>query len=181
MRTQAIEVFAPSWRSLVDCRGSHSWRPARRCWRADGRRLRTENFTVELGGPEGRYIKPSQLLSGYSQSEYPDEVAQVIDFFLNDKGANKILGTERGVSGNSQIREMLRTEVPKTEQQVFDYLQLVSEQGAPLPPPPPPGAAEVAEIVLRTNEDVSFGRASVDEAVSKFFSDAKSALEKASQ
>jgi multiple sugar transport system substrate-binding protein len=76
---------------------------------------------------------------------------------------------------------MLRTEVPKTEQQVFDYLQLVSEQGAPLPPPPPPGAAEVAEIVLRTNDDVSFGRSSVDEAVSKFFSDAKGALEKASQ
>jgi multiple sugar transport system substrate-binding protein len=139
------------------------------------------DFTVEPGGPEGLYIKPSQLLSGYSQSEYPDEVAQVIDFFLNDKGANKILGTERGVSGNSEIREMLRTEVPKTEQQVFDYLQLVSEQGAPLPPPPPPGAAEVAEIVLRTNEDVSFDRASVDEAVSKFFSDANSALEKASQ
>jgi multiple sugar transport system substrate-binding protein len=135
------------------------------------------DFTVEPGGPEGLYIKPSQLLSGYSQSEYPEEVAQVIDFFLNDKGANKILGTERGVSGNSQIREMLRTEVPKTEQQVFDYLQLVSEQGAPLPP----GAAEVAEIVLRTNDDVSFGRSSVDEAVSKFFSDAKSTLEKASQ
>jgi hypothetical protein len=35
--------------------------------------------------------------------------------------------------------------------------------------------------VLRTNEDVAFGRASVDEAVTKFFSDANSALEKASQ
>lgn len=139
------------------------------------------DFTVEPGGPEGLYIKPSQLLSGYSRTEYPEEVAQVIDFFINDKGANKILGTERGVSGNSEIREMLRGEVPETERQVFDYLQFVSENGAPLPPPPPPGAAEIAEIVLRTNEDVAFGRASVDEAVTKFFSDANSALEKASQ
>jgi multiple sugar transport system substrate-binding protein len=139
------------------------------------------DFAVEPGGPDGQYIKPSQLLSGYSQTEYPEEVAQVIDFFLNDKGANKILGTERGVSGNSEIREMLHHLVPKSEQQVFGYLQLVSEQGVPLPPPPPPGAAEVAEIVLRTNEDVSFGRASVDEAVGTFFSDAKSALEKAGQ
>jgi len=139
------------------------------------------DFTVEPGGPEGLYIKPSQLLSGYSRTEYPEEVAQVIDFFLNDKEANKILGTERGVSGNSEIREMLRTEIPETEQQVFDYLQLVSENGAPLPPPPPPGAAEIAEIVLRTNESVSFGRASIDEAVNKFFSDANSALEKARQ
>ena len=139
------------------------------------------DFTVEPGGPEGLYIKPSQLLSGYSRTEYPEEVAQVIDFFINDKGANKILGTERGVSGNSEIREMLRGEVPETERQVFDYLQLVSENGASLPPPPPPGAAEIAEIVLRTNEDVAFGRASVDEAVTKFFADANSALEKASQ
>ena len=139
------------------------------------------DFAVEPDGPDGQYIKPSQLLSGYSQTEYPEEVAQVIDFFLNDRGANKILGTERGVSGNSEIREMLHHLVPKSEQQVFGYLQLVSEQGVPLPPPPPPGAAEVAEIVLRTNEDVSFGRASVDEAVGKFFSDAKSALEKAGQ
>ena len=139
------------------------------------------DFTVEPGGPDGLYIKPSQLLSGYSRTEYPEEVAQVIDFFINDKEANKILGTERGVSGNSEIREMLRSEVPETERQVFDYLQFVSENGAPLPPPPPPGAAEIAEIVLRTNEDVSFGRASVDEAVKNFFADANSALEKASQ
>jgi multiple sugar transport system substrate-binding protein len=139
------------------------------------------DFATEPDGPAGQYIKPSQLLSGYSRTEYPEEVAKVIDFFLNDKEANKILGTERGVSGNSEIREMLLQEVPESEQQVFDYLQLVSEEGAPLPPPPPPGAAEIAEIVLRTNEDVAFGRASVDEAVTKFFSDANSALEKASQ
>jgi multiple sugar transport system substrate-binding protein len=139
------------------------------------------DFATEPDGPAGQYIKPSQLLSGYSRTEYPEEVAKVIDFFLNDKEANKILGTERGVSGNSEIREMLLQEVPESEQQVFDYLQLVSESGAPLPPPPPPGAAEIAEIVLRTNEDVAFGRASVDEAVTTFFSDANSALEKASQ
>ncbi|HEV8044941.1 MAG TPA: hypothetical protein VGP38_07165, partial [Rubrobacter sp.] len=139
------------------------------------------DFAVEPGGPEGQYIKPSQLLSGYSRTEYPEEVAQVIDFFLNDKGANKILGTERGVSGNSEIREMLLTEVPKTEQQIFDYIQFVSDNGAPLPPPPPPGAAEIAEIVLRTNEEVAFGEASVDETVTKFFSDANSALDKARQ
>jgi multiple sugar transport system substrate-binding protein len=139
------------------------------------------DFTVEPGGPDGLYIKPSQLLSGYSQTEYPEEVARVIDFFLNDREANKILGTERGVSGNSQIREMLRSEVPETERQVFDYLQFVSENGAPLPAPPPPGAAEIAEIVLRTNENIAFGRSSIDEAVTKFFSDANSALEKASQ
>jgi hypothetical protein len=36
MQARAIEVFAPPWRSLVDCRGS-------RCWRPDGRQLRTEN------------------------------------------------------------------------------------------------------------------------------------------
>jgi multiple sugar transport system substrate-binding protein len=139
------------------------------------------DFATEPDGPAGQYIKPSQLLSGYSRTEYPEEVARVIDFFLNDKAANKILGTERGVSGNSEIREMLLQEVPESEKQVFDYLQLVSEEGAPLPPPPPPGAAEIAEIVLRTNEDVAFGRVSVDEAVRKFFADANSALEKASQ
>lgn len=139
------------------------------------------DFAPEPGGPEGQYLKPSQLLSGYSRSDYPDEVAQVIDFFLNDKDANKILGTERGVSANSQIREMLRTRVPESEQQVFGYLQLVDEKGAPLPPPPPPGAAEIAEIVLRINEEVAFGRASVDKAVRTFFSDANSALEKARQ
>ena len=138
-------------------------------------------FTTVPGGPDGQYIKPSQLLSGYSRTEYPEEVAQVIDFFLNDKGANKILGTERGVSGNSQIREMLRHEVPESEQQVFGYLNFVSENGAPLPPPPPPGAAEIAEIVLRINQDVSFGKASVDKAVTQFFSEANSVLEKSRQ
>jgi multiple sugar transport system substrate-binding protein len=130
-------------------------------------------------GPAGQYIKPSQLLSEYPRTEYPEEVTRVINFFLNDKAANKILGTERGASGNSEIREMLLKEVPESEKQVFEYLQLVSEEGASLPPPP--GAAEIAEIVLRTNEDVAFGRVSVDEAVRKVFADANSALEKASQ
>ncbi|QIN81552.1 hypothetical protein GBA63_02110 [Rubrobacter tropicus] len=137
--------------------------------------------TIPSGAEPGIYLKPSQLLSGYSRSDYQEEVVQLIDFFLNDKEANRILGTERGISGNSEIREMLRSEVPETEQKVFDYLASVRQDAAPLPPPPPMGAGEIEEILLRTNQDVAFGRSNVDQAVDQFFTEAESALEKANR
>lgn len=137
---------------------------------------------IPSGGSEpGMYLKPSQLLSGYSRSDYQEEIAQVINFFLNDEEANRALGTERGISGNAEIRDMLRGEVPETELKVFDYLSFVRKNAAPLPPPPPMGAGEIEELILRTNQNVAFGRASIDQAVAEFFTQAESALEKANQ
>lgn len=133
------------------------------------------------GSSFGQYLKPSQLISAYSRTEYPEESARIINFLLNDPEANMILGTERGISGNSEIREMLRGEVPETEQRIFEYLDYVTEIAAPLPPPPPQGAAEIDMLLLRTNENISFGRTNIGQAVEQFMGEAQRILEQAAE
>jgi multiple sugar transport system substrate-binding protein len=129
-------------------------------------------------GPEGsgQYLKPSQLLSAYSRTDYPEESAMLIDFLLNNKDANMILGTERGISGNSEIRAMLKDEVPASERKTFEYLDYVSGIAPPLPPPPPQGAGEIDPLLGRSYEDVAFGRSDIDAAVDKYFREAERIL-----
>jgi multiple sugar transport system substrate-binding protein len=99
-----------------------------------------------------------------------------MNFLLNNLEANEILGTERGISGNSEVREMLRKGVPEEELRVFEYIELITETASPLPAPPPQGAGEVDALRTRTNEDISFGRRSIGEAVDGFFSEAERIL-----
>lgn len=138
------------------------------------------DLVVVPNGPEdsrsGQYLKPSMLISGYSRSDNPDEAVALMSFFLNNPEANEILGTERGISGNSEVREILRGQVPEEEQKVFEFIEMITETASPLPSPPPQGAGEVDALLTRTNEDISFGRRSIGEAVDGFFSEAERIL-----
>lgn len=137
------------------------------------------NSPGEAGIGAGQYLKPSMLISAYSRTDHPEESSMLIDFILNDRDANQILGTERGISGNREIREMLRGDVPPVERRVFEFIDFVSEHAMPLPAPPPQGAGEIEQLFIRTNENISFGRISVDDAVKQFRNEAQRILEQA--
>jgi multiple sugar transport system substrate-binding protein len=131
------------------------------------------------GSKPGQYLKPSQLLSVSAGTAHPNEAATLVDALLTEPEIATILGSERGIPPSTAIRAALRSAAGATERQTYEYIDFLDDKVGPLPPPGPLGAGEVLGKVLSfAAQQVAFGKASLDESVTRFFADAAKALGK---
>ncbi|OXM86482.1 ABC transporter substrate-binding protein [Paenibacillus rigui] len=126
----------------------------------------------------GQYLKPSQFVSGYSKTAHPKEVAMLIDFLVNDPEATKILGSERGVPVNSQVREQLKPTLTEMDQLIFDFINTAAKQASDIDPPYPQGFAEIDKNFKTSSEQISFGQGAVDSIVGQFITGSNAILSK---
>ncbi|MFX3633574.1 MAG: ABC transporter substrate-binding protein [Candidatus Pristimantibacillus sp.] len=120
----------------------------------------------------GVVFESSQGMSGYAKTEHPKEVAMLINFFINDPEAAKILGNNRGVPVTSANRELLINEANDVDKIVYDYTGRVSEATKTEPftvSYNPPGNAEFSKLGKTTVQEIGFGRKTVEQAVKNFY------------
>ncbi|WP_340390212.1 extracellular solute-binding protein [Paenibacillus sp. FSL E2-0151] len=125
-------------------------------------------------GPKGTGVvfESSQGLSGYANTKHPKEVATLMDFWIHDPEAAKILGNDRGVPVTEANRNLLQEGAGPVEEIVYNYTNLVSEATKTEPfdvSYNPPGFAEFSKLAQTTNQEIGFGRKSVEQAVSDFY------------
>ncbi|WJH34709.1 hypothetical protein N6H14_00330 [Paenibacillus sp. CC-CFT747] len=65
-------------------------------------------------------------MSVSAKTQHPKEAAMFISFMVNDPEATAILGSERGVSGSSKVRDAQKAKATPEDKKVFDYVDLVS-------------------------------------------------------
>ncbi|AUS80517.1 carbohydrate ABC transporter substrate-binding protein [Actinoalloteichus sp. AHMU CJ021] len=128
------------------------------------------------GDELGQYAKPSMLASVAANTDHPAEAALFVDFMINDVDAGLIQGTTRGMPVNAEVREAVGGELEGAELAVFTFEEEIADQLATAPPPPPPGEGAVKRDFQRVNDDVAFGRLTVEEGVERFLTDAKRQL-----
>lgn len=125
-------------------------------------------------GPKGTGVvfESSQGLSGYANTKHPEEVALLMDFWINDPEAAAILGSDRGVPVTEANRNLLQEKASPVEQIVYSYTSFVSEATKTEPfevSYNPPGFAEFSKLAQTTNQEIGFGRKSVEQAVADFY------------
>jgi multiple sugar transport system substrate-binding protein len=131
------------------------------------------------GSPPGQYLKPSMLLSVSAKSRHPKEAGTLIDALLTDPEITAILGSERGIPPSTGVRGALKAKADAVERQTYEYIDFVGARVGSLPPPAPLGGAEVTGKDLTfAGQQVAFGKASIDQAVARFFEDAQRALKR---
>ena len=130
----------------------------------------------EAGSKPGPYLKPSQMLSVYALTKMPEEAVQVVDFFVEDPRAARVLSTERGVPASTGMRALIAPELNELDRQSVDFVSLISGRVGPLPPPPPNGAGEIQQMLRRVNEEVGFRKLTTMAAGKQFISEASSIL-----
>ena len=121
----------------------------------------------------GVVFESSQGLSGYAKTEHPKEVAMLINFFINNPEAAKILGNDRGVPVTAQNRALLEQETDEVQQIVYDYTSRVSEATKNEPfnvSYNMPGNTEFTTLAEKSVQEIGFGRKSVEQAVTDFYS-----------
>lgn len=128
---------------------------------------------------EPMYLKPAMFFSVTENSQYKEEAAKFVDWFVNSEECNEILKGERGVPANSQIAEMVKGLVNDTDKLAYDYVAEVNKVATAVDPPNPAGYSEVEAALTALVEDIRYGNKTGAEAAQEFVPNAQSILEAA--
>lgn len=125
-------------------------------------------------GPKGTGVvfESSQGLSGYAKTKHPKEVAMLMNYWINDPDAAKILGNDRGVPVTSKMRDLLKKDANAVEKVIYDYTSRVSAATNKEPfaiSYNPPGNTEYTKLIETTVQEIGFGKKDVKKGVEDFY------------
>lgn len=129
------------------------------------------------GDPSAQWARASMYLSVFRGSEHKDTAVDVINFLLNDPEAGKILGTDRGLPSNLEIRKAVAAGV--TDPAMKLSIQVEDELAAkfgPSPQVPLKGHSKVRSELIKAAEEVQYGRRTPAQAAAAYIAAAQAAI-----
>jgi multiple sugar transport system substrate-binding protein len=129
------------------------------------------------GATGHQWARASMYWCVYEGTKHAARAADVIQFFLNDPEAAKILGAERGLAPNLDVRKQIQPTLTPNNQTSSTFETELSKDFSATPPPPPRGHKEIRDFLTSSSESVLFGKASPKDAASQFITQAKGALQ----
>ncbi|MFG6080147.1 extracellular solute-binding protein [Paracoccus litorisediminis] len=132
---------------------------------------------AEKGGASGLFYRAGLHFGIAKNSPDPERAARFLDFFVNDLAAGQILGVERGVPINLDVRAAIAPALDETQKRSFDYVEGIADVVGPFPAQVPVGASELEDRVYRTVADrMAFGQITPTEAGEELVSQANAIL-----
>lgn len=132
------------------------------------------------GGSKPQFIKPSMFMSLTRDTVNAELATTYMNNWVNDPEATAVLGLERGIPANPEVREALAPSFTDAERISVEYFAAVQGLVGDLPPPPPAGAGEVNDAFARWATEVLLGNMSPLDAATAHFDEADSILSRAS-
>lgn len=80
----------------------------------------------DANAPTPTAVNSSQMFSIYSKSEFKEEAAKFISFFVNDIEANKILKGERGIPATGKVRAALSADLDDVGKELYAFMDRVA-------------------------------------------------------
>ena len=125
------------------------------------------------------WYQPSQVFCITSQSANPQAAAAVLNYLINDEEAAGILGFERGIPANSQIRKMAQESKADWEKRQLDLVNEAGKYtGDGTPMGYPMGFLEILTEYVRLEEAYAYGKISTQEMLDSLESFANDTISK---
>lgn len=121
-------------------------------------------------GPNGQVtidVESSQNIVGYTKTKYPKAVAQVMNFWVNNPEAAKILGNNRGVPVSPTALKAVEATASPTDNVIYKYLDYVSAHTTAKPIYNMPGFTHWNQLLISTSQAIAFGKISIADAVKR--------------
>ncbi|MGI5214609.1 ABC transporter substrate-binding protein [Plantactinospora sp. CA-290183] len=129
------------------------------------------------GRPDAQWARASLYWAGFRGTRHADTVVDVIDFLVNDEEANRILGTERGLSANLDVRKAVQeTLTDQSMKLTAAFEENMADRFGSAPVPPPKGHATVRTLLGDAAESVRSGAATPRQAAATLIPQANAAL-----
>ncbi len=123
----------------------------------------------------GVALLPSAFWSINAATKHPEAAALLVDWFLHEPEAAKLILDTRGVPFNPATLEVVSPLLSGPSQIAADYVEVVLDEGV-VAPPQPAGGAIMNELSQRMESEVLFGRATPQEAGQRWVDELTSAL-----
>lgn len=132
--------------------------------------------TVDDAAENGDWLKASMFLSASADTDHPEEAMDFIEFFINSEEAAELMGLERGVPANTEVRETALEDASDAEVKMAEFVAEVEDDAAEIIPVPPAGASEISEVVSRYFSQVRFGQMEIEDAAVEMLTELEVAL-----
>ncbi|AGZ43322.1 ABC transporter substrate-binding protein [Actinoplanes friuliensis] len=129
------------------------------------------------GDPKSLWPRASMYFSVFRGTKHKDQAVDVLNFLANDPEAGKILGTDRGLPSNLDVRKLVADTVtdPNMKQTIAVQNDLGKNFG-PSPAVPLKGHSKVRSELIRIAEEVQYGRQTPAQGAAAFVAAAKTAI-----
>jgi multiple sugar transport system substrate-binding protein len=130
------------------------------------------------GDPASQWARAAMYLSIFRGTKHKDAAIDVVNFLVNDPEAAKILGTDRGLPSNLDVRQQVAASVtdPNMKQTISVQTELGTKFGPTSPSVPPKGHSKVKTELIRIAEEVTFGKSTPEAGAAAFVTAAKAAI-----
>ena len=125
---------------------------------------------MDDGVQSGMYLNSNMYWCISANSANPEAAAAVLNYLINDTSAAKVIGTDRGISLSSAVRDALAND-PDTDVYSSNVLNYVGEVSAVVPSVNPADPANSAELIAVLKNDfiaVTYGEMSAEDCVADF-------------
>jgi multiple sugar transport system substrate-binding protein len=129
------------------------------------------------GDPSAQWARASMYWSVFRGSKHRDVAVDVLNFLVNDPEAVKLLGTDRGLPSNLDLRRAVADDTtdPAMKQSIAVETELAQKFGES-PQVPIKGHSKVRAELIKAAEEAQYGRATPAEAAAQFLAACKSAI-----
>jgi multiple sugar transport system substrate-binding protein len=129
------------------------------------------------GDPSAQWARASMYFSVFRGSKNKDTAVDVINFLANDPAAGTILGTDRGLPSNQDIRKTVSesTTDPAMKQSIAVETELTAKFG-PSPQVPLKGHSRVRSELIKAAENVQYGRQTPEQAAAAYIQVCQAAI-----
>ena len=124
----------------------------------------------------GSIIQPSQFVCLTRDSQNPEAATTYMSAFVNDLDMTKVLGLERGIPSNSEVRAALEPDLTEVERVSVEYFDNIQGKTMTLPPPPPTGANEIEQTFERLAVGLLLEERPIPEIAADFVNQARAIL-----
>ncbi|MEU0562255.1 extracellular solute-binding protein [Dactylosporangium sp. NPDC006015] len=131
------------------------------------------------GDPKAQWARAALYFSVYRGSDKKDVAVDVINFLANDPEVGKVLGTDRGLPPNLDIRaSVLGTVTDASMKTSIEVENTLGKTFGPSPQVPLKGHSTLRSELIKAAESVQAGKATPAQAAEAFITAAKSAISK---
>jgi multiple sugar transport system substrate-binding protein len=129
------------------------------------------------GDPKGQWARAAMYFSGYKGTKHADTVVDVLNFLVNDVDAGKLIGTDRGLNANSDVRAAVTGSLTdSTMKAAVAFETDIAAKFGTAPPVPPKGHVKVRQLLITYAENVQYGKATSAAAADAFLKEANAAV-----
>jgi multiple sugar transport system substrate-binding protein len=127
----------------------------------------------------GSIVQPSQFVCLTRDSKDGEAATTYMSAFVNDIDMTKVLGLERGIPSQPDVRAALEPQLTDIEKVSVAFFDGIQGKTMLLPPPPPSGANEIEQTFERLAVEVLTGGRSPAEVAADFLQQANDIIARA--